>query len=181
MGGGSRVHDRTLLDALEALDSERIESTVWRVARKELDPLRGSSANGRWSAVGEFEVLYTCFEEEGALAEIGYRLLLEPVWPSLIEHQLHTIEIKTERTLRFATLDELGRLGVDVSRYESFEYSATQAIAAAAHFHDFDGLVVPSARYKCSNLVLFLDKISGGDSLHLTKSEDVNWSDWRRC
>src|ERR1700730_7394720 len=39
--------------------------------RKGRDPLRGSTANGRWSpSGGEFEVLFTSLERDGALAEI---------------------------------------------------------------------------------------------------------------
>ena len=111
MTGRRSVHDRSILDALEAIDPERFAGEVWRVAPKGRDALRGSAANGRWSpSSGEFEVLYTSLERDGALAEIGYRLSLEPVWPSRIEHELHLIEVETERTLRFAELQSLAPL-----------------------------------------------------------------------
>ena len=74
-----RVHDRELLDALEALAPETFDGDVWRVAREGRDALLGASAGGRWSPSGGFEVLYTSLDAEGALAEIGYRLSLEPV------------------------------------------------------------------------------------------------------
>src|SRR6202035_4827229 len=117
MTGRRSVHDRSILDALEAIDPERFAGEVWRVARKGRDALRGSAANGRWSpSSGEFEVLYTSLERDGALAEIGYRLSLEPVWPSRIEHELHLIDVETERTLRFAELQSLGQLGLSIER-----------------------------------------------------------------
>jgi hypothetical protein len=75
---------------------------------------------------------------------------------------------------------ELGNLGVDITRYETFEYGATQAIAAAAYFLEFDGLLVPSARSACSNLVLFTDRVSQTGHLELVSSEDVDWLDWRK-
>jgi hypothetical protein len=102
------------------------------------------------------------------------------VWPSLIKHQIHVLAVKTERTLRLVDLRELGNLGVDISRYESFEYGATQAIAAAAHFLEFDGLLVPSARFPCSNLVLFTDRVSHAGHIQLVNSEDVDWLDWQK-
>jgi hypothetical protein len=179
MAGGGRVHDRALLDALEALTPESIEATVWRVARSGRDPLRGTAAFGRWTSTGEFEVLYTSLLREGALAEVGYRLGLEPVWPTQIQHQIHAIEIQTERTLRLASLEQLSKLGVDTTRYESFDYSATQAISAAVHFLEFDGLLVPSARYQCSNLVLFLDRLQD-PGIRLVSTERVDWANWRR-
>jgi RES domain len=155
MGGTARVHDRAILDALESLDSKSIEKTVWRVVRTGRDPLRGAVANGRWNAIGEFEVLYTSLAAEGALAEVGYRLSLEPVWPSRIQHEIHTLKIKAERALIFDNLQQLEKLGVNIDRFETFEYTSTQAIAAAAHFLEFDALVVPSARFDAQNLVFF--------------------------
>ena len=135
MLGRRSAHDRSILDALEAIDREPFAGEVWRVTRKDRDPLRGSAAKGRWSpSGGEFEVLYTSLERDGALAEIGYRLSLEPVWPSRLEHEVHLIAVETERTLRFAALDSLAPLGVEIARYHTFEYQAIQAIAAAAYF-----------------------------------------------
>jgi RES domain-containing protein len=176
---GPRLHDRALLDALEAFVTESLEARVWRVTRKDREPLRGSAAGGRWSPIGEFEVLYTSLEREGAVAEIGYRLSLEPVWPSRMDHELHALDVRTERTLRFARLDQLAPLGVNVARFQTFEYDATQAVAAAAHFLEFDGLIVPSARYQCLNLVLFLDRL-GDDRMEVASTEAVDWEDWRR-
>jgi RES domain-containing protein len=180
MSSGGRVHDRSVLDALEKLDPQLFDSDVWRVARKGRDPSRGSSANGRWGAPGELEVLYTSEQRDGALAEVGYRLSLEPVWPSLIQHQIHVLAVRAERALRLVDMRELEKLGVDISRYETFEYGATQAIAAAAHFLEFDGMLAPSARFACSNLVLFMDRVSQTGHIQLVSSEDVDWSDWRR-
>jgi RES domain-containing protein len=177
MAGGGRVHDRAILDALENIDREALKKVVWRAARKGRDPLRGAIANGRWNAIGEFEVLYTSLEADGAVAEVGHRLSLEPVWPSKIEHQLHRLEVKTERALRLDSLPHLERLGVDIKRFESFEYAATQAIAAAAHFLEFDAMTVPSARYNATNLVVFLDRIQ--TSPELLSSEEIDWAKWR--
>jgi len=180
MSSEGRLHDRSILDALEKLDPEPFDSDAWRVARKGRDPLRGSSAGGRWGAAGELDVLYTSEQRDGALAEVGFRLSLEPVWPGLMRHQIHLLAVKAERTLRLVDMRELGNLGVDVARYETFEYGTTQAIAAAAHFLEFDGMLVPSARFACSNLVLFTDRVSKTGHIELVSSEDVDWQDWRR-
>jgi hypothetical protein len=73
----------------------------------------------------------------------------------------------------------LSTLGVDVGRYASFDYSVTQAIAAAAFFLDFDGLIVPSARSTELNLVVFTEKLDAGERLKVEASEQVDWSAWR--
>jgi RES domain-containing protein len=178
MGSSGRVHDRAVLDALEGMAPVSINTVAWRITRAGRDPLRGSAANGRWSPGGTVEVLYSSLEREGALAEIGFRLSLEPVWPSRIQHQLHEIAVKTDRALHFADVASLGAFGVDVARYESFDYAATQAIAAAAHFMEFDGLIVPSARHGSSNLVIFTDR-GVASSLALRRSHPVDWSAWK--
>jgi len=176
MAGRGRIHDRAILDALEAIDHEPFHGVVWRVVRKGREPLRGSGANGRWSAGGEFEVLYTSLERDGALAEIGYRLSLEPVWPSRIEHKIHAIRAEAERILRFADVASLGPFGVDPARYGTFEYGSTQAIAAAAHFLEFDGLIVPNARFNCLNLIIFVERTP---ALTLIETQSVDWDRWR--
>jgi RES domain len=172
-----RIHDRVILDALEALDPAPFNGTVWRVTRKGREALRGAAANGRWSASGEFEALYTSLERDGALAEIGYQLSLQPVWPSRIDHEVHAIAVRAERTLRFANTASLAPLGVDVARYRIFDYTATQAIAAAAHFLEFDGLIVPNARFDCANLVLFTERTP---ALTRIETQPVDWDSWRR-
>lgn len=180
MNRRGRVHDRAILDALEAIGPVPFEDDVWRVTIKGRDALKGSSPDGRWSPPGEFEILYASLESEGAVAEIGYRLSLEPVWPSRIEHEVHLIDLHLDRTLRLADLSELSRLGVNIAKYESFDYLATQGIASAAHFLDFDGLIAPSARYVCSNLVVFLDRIGKNARLEVVETKPVDWPNWQK-
>ena len=178
-GRRGRVHDRAILDALEAIGPAPFEGDVWRVTRKGRDAGKGSSAAGRWSPFGEFEVLYASLEPEGAVAEIGYRLSLEPIWPSRMQHEIHRIGLRLDRSLRLADLSALSPLGVNIARYESFDYAATQAIASAARFLEFGGLMVPGARHDGSNMVVFLDRI-GDDVFEVRESKPVNWPSWRK-
>ena len=175
-----RVHDREILDALESIGPVPFEGDVWRVTIMGRDAAIGASANGRWSSAGEFEILYTSLESEGALAENGYRLSLEPVWPSRIEHEIHLIDLRLERTLRFVDVSRLSPLGVDATKYESFDCAATQAIALAAHSLEFDGLIVPSARFACLNAVVFLDRIGPDHHEEVRETKPVDWSNWRK-
>jgi RES domain len=89
---------------------------------------------------------------------------------------VHLTEVETERTPRFANLESLAPLGVEIARYHTFEYQATQAIAAAAYFLEFDSLIVPSARFHCPNLVIFTERATG---LVLKNSQAVDWDTWR--
>lgn len=175
-----RVHDRAVLDALEASEAVALTLDVWRVTRAGRDPVRGSAAQGRWSPGGATEVLYTSLERAGAIAEIGFRLGLEPVWPSRIAHEIHAIGAVTERTLRFADVGALVPFGVDPAHYSGFDYAACQALADAAHFLEFDGLLVPSARHGCQNLVIFMDRAAAA-TLQVRSTDAVDWADWRKA
>jgi hypothetical protein len=178
MTNGGRVHDRAILDALDASEGNSFSGRVWRVARSGRPPMRGSSAAGRWSPGGDVEVLYTSIERDGALAEIGFRLSLEPVWPSRIAHEIHELDVEAGNALRFASTEALAPFGIDPARYSSFEYEACQALAAAAHFLEFDGLIVPGARHDAANLVLFMDRPAAAN-LHCVASQSVDWNHWR--
>jgi len=173
------LHDLAILDALEAIGAETFASQVWRVTRKGRDPLRPGAAGGRWSLPGGFEVLYTSLEKAGALAEVGFRLSLEPVWPSRLQHEIHALSARLGRALRLADLGKLQTLGVDTARYAGFDYAATRAIAAAAHFLEFDGLIVPSARHTCLNAVIFPDRLNGNAGIEVETTEAVGWGAWR--
>jgi len=91
---------------------------------------------------------------------------------------MHEIGVQAERTLNLAGMASLGPFGIDVSRYASFDCTATQAAAAAAHFLEFDGLIVPSARHQSQNLVIFMDRDAAG-TLDVRASEAVDWNAWR--
>ena len=175
-----RPHDSALIDALEGRATEVFLGDVWRVTRSGRDALMGSTAPGRWSPGEDRPVLYTSLERDGALAEIGFRLSLEPVWPSRLVHEIHCVEAQTERTLRFVDVAALVPLGVDPARWQGFAYDATRAIAAAAYFLEFDGLIVPSARAACANLVVFLGNLATDIGLSVRRSETVDWSSWRK-
>lgn len=179
MSDVGHVHDLAILDALEAVQAQTFVGQVWRVVRKGGNPLQPSTAGGRWSLPGGFEVLYTSLEKAGALAEVGYRLSLEPVWPSRLQHELHSLSARLGRALRLADLGKLQTLGVDATRYASFDYTATRAIAAAAHFLEFDGLIVPSARHVCLNVVIFPDRLNGDAGVEVETTEAVDWGLWR--
>jgi RES domain-containing protein len=94
-------------------------------------------------------------------------------------HEIHAIDVSTENTLQFADVEALTGFGIDPARYNGFDYAACQALAAAAHFMEFDGLLVPSARHSCQNLVVFMDR-SAAATLEVRSTQSVDWLAWRR-
>lgn len=167
-------HDRALLDALEVA-AIPFSGNVWRISQVGRDPLKGSSLSGRWSG-GDYSVLYTACERDGALAEIGFRLSLEPIWPSRLQHLLHEIKVECEKVIDLSDLPALEKLGVTTPKYKSLDYSVTARISAAVAFLEYDAMLVPNARFACRNLVIFNER---PNSLELVKSSPVDWNAWR--
>ena len=89
--------------------------------------------------------------------------------------------MNASKALNLADLATLGKLDVDVSRYRDRDYSKTQQIADAAYFLGFYGLVAPSARWHCTNAVLFTDRISPG-AVEIVESDEmpIDWEAWRK-
>ena len=179
MANHDRVHDREMLDILEVHDLAPFIGDAWRVVRSGRDPLRGSTANGRWGASGEFEVLYTACDQDGALAEVGYRLSLEPIWPSKIGHEIHRVEVSLDRVLDLTDFNLLAQLGIREDTYESHHYDAEQAVSAAARFLEVQAILVPNARYPGNNLVVYPDLEGALSGLTQAEIAVVDWNIWR--
>lgn len=160
-----RARDHRLLDAIGELEAEAFEGVVWRAAR------------GRWSP-GEFDVLYTSLEADGARAEVYFGLSRQPVFPSRLRYWLYELKVKTSQTLRLANMAALHNLGVEDARYRELYYDRTQAITDAARFMGFDGLIVPNARWDCLNLVLFADAVDP-DGIEVADRVAIDWDAWR--
>jgi RES domain-containing protein len=173
-----RARDVELLDALDAHRGVVFEGSVWRIVRQGRDPLQGSPAGARWDP-GTFDVIYTSLQREGALAEIHFHLSRQPVFPSKLVSVLYKISVRTTRTLKLADVEAVERLGLAKDQYGELSYERTQAIGDAAAFLGFDGMMAPSARWDCLNLVLFTDKFSPED-LIIEHNEVVDWNAWRR-
>ncbi len=165
-----RIHDSELLDALEQLEPKPFTGSSFRIVPERRDPIQArlTGSGGRWDD-GQFPVLYTSIDSGTAIAEVKYHLSRQPIFPSKVSLLLYELEVVTKRTLKFLDVEELTPLGVDAAHYSISDYSqvkknvypSTQAIGSAAHFLEFDGLIVPSARGEGSNLLLFMDRLPG--------------------
>ena len=176
----SAPRDLALLDIIENFQREAYRADVWRICRDGRDPTQGAPSLSRWCN-GQFDVLYTSFERDGALAESNGLLTLQPVFPSKIVSRAHRLAISVTRSLRLADLATLARLGVDTAHYGERDYRKTQAIADAAWFLDFDGIVAPSARWSCLNAMLFTERVTEKASIiEKTEPEPINWAAWQQ-
>ena len=178
MSSERRARDLDLLDTLDKLERVEVQDTLWRVVHFDRDPLLCAPSGGRWD-LGQFDVLYTSFDANGAVAEMHFHLSRQPVFPSTIQFTLNQIEVTTRNSLKFADLRQLEPLGVDPDKYSKLLYARTQAIGDAAAFLGFDGIIAPSARWDYLNLAIFCDNLNPAD-LVLKDTRSVNWEEWRK-
>jgi hypothetical protein len=172
------VHDQDLLDRLSAYASIEFDGTIFRATRQGLNPLAPSLAGGRWAVRDSTAVLYTSLERDGAIAEIAFHLaLLDPLPSKPVS--IHRLRAGTRNTLRLLRAD-LVSLGVDWSRYDSIDYPRTQQIGSAVAFLECDGLIAPSARWTCENLMIFTQNHGLLGKLDLEATEPEDWISWAR-
>jgi RES domain-containing protein len=172
------IHDPVVIDRLSRLPTEVFSGSVFRATRRSLDPTTASVAGGRWSPTDGPAVLYTSFAREGALAEIAFHWAQfnpRPTKPAVI----HQLGVRSERTLRLVR-STLEKLGVSADSYEVPNYGRSQEIGAAVSFLGCDGLIIPSARWTCENLVLFTDNLSMNTILEVQSAEEVDWQQWAK-
>jgi hypothetical protein len=86
--------------------------------------------------------------------------------------------VSTAKTLRLARVGLEG-LGVDMARYGERDYAHTQNIGAALAFLGLDGLIAPSARWQCNNLMIFgTNHMLINERLEVIEEEHIDWRAW---
>ena len=185
----SGPRDRELIDTLDMLKSRNFEGRVWRVTREERDPTLFFGGGNRWDD-GTFDVLYTSLQREGALAEMKFHVSRgQPIIPSKIKYRLHELNVRLNGVLDLTTTALLESLKVNLASFGKLpyldrhsEYEACQKIAETVHFlgsddpHDPSGILVPNARIKGNNLVIFADYVRSEDITHLKDHGIIDWS-----
>lgn len=170
-------HDQSLVDQLSALALERFGGEVFRATGLGVDPLACSFNGGGWSPPAgdglDVPILYTSMEREGALADVISCLTLLAPLPSR-PLKIARLGISTTKTSRLARVD-LEKLGVDPARSGERDDSQTQRIGAALAFLGLDGLIAPSARWHCDNLMIYQANHPLGERLAVIDEEPIDW------
>lgn len=176
------IHDQGLVDQLSAFATERFEGEVFRATGVTADALAFSVNGGRWAPAAQdgadVPVLYTSRERDGALAEVvSYLTQLTPL-PLSRPLKVSRLGVSTAKTLRLARID-LERLGVVMEQYGERDYAQTQRIGAALAFLGLDGLIAPSARWQCDNLMIYqTNHHMLIERLEVIEAEHVDWGAW---
>jgi hypothetical protein len=175
------IHDQVLLEALSSLPTEPFRGEVFRATGVSVDPTAPSINGGRWAPPPDRDpgiyVLYTSFEQAGALAEVcSFLADLTPV-PKNRKIKVTRIGISVSRCVSLSE-QQLKHLGVDMTQYGVRDYRRTQEIGAAISFLGADALIAPCARWPCKNLNVFVDNHKISETLEVMDEAHVEWRDW---
>jgi hypothetical protein len=178
------IHAKEVLDRLGSLSPIEFGDDVFRATRHGLAPLTASTRGGRWSprdvlgGTDSVATLYTSCVRDGALAELAFHYAQLTPFPSkpVLLHRLH---VTTKKTLRLLHVD-LVSLDVAWADYQTLNYVKTQQIGAAVAFLGCDGLIAPSARWTCENLMLFPTNHAFESELSVVTSDKVALKEWAR-
>ncbi len=122
-------------------------------------------------------VLYTSLDRDGAVAEVVSFLAELTPPPGPLPIKVTRLAVSTARTMRLVRAD-LKALEVDLAHYGERDYVQTQKIGAALAFLGFDGLIAPSARWPCENLMIFKDNHALTECLDVIAEEQIEWRTW---
>ncbi len=178
---------KALLDAIDTETPTTYVGRLWRVVTEGFDPLRPSRAGGRWDD-GSFDVLYTSASREGAMAESWFHLAKgQPIVPSKISKRLYQIEADLQRVLDLSGDGRLAALGVNVATYGRLnyvqrleEYPSLQQIGEVAFFYEYQAVIVPSARWPGTNVVIMTEHVAV-TQLGVIDDEAVDLEAWARA
>lgn len=176
------LHRIELTDAISRFEAVQFTGRVYRVTRQNVEPGAPSNSGGRWAypagSDGGCPILYMSLERDGAIAEVAsYLSLLSPTPSKPLD--LHTLEVSASKTIKIAIAD-IEKLGAATADYHQRNYERTREIGAAVNFLGYDGLIVPSARWKCDNLVIFSDNHGLAEKLEKVAVEQIDWQAWAR-
>ena len=178
------IHDQILVDRLSRYSQEKVDALLFRATRASADPLARSISGGRWAPPPDgdpgFYALYTCYERDGAIAEVVSFLAEQTPIPGPRPIKVTQLAVTASKVVRLSRPD-LESLGVDFARYGERDYPVTQKIGAALSFLGVDALIAPSARWRCDNFVIFMDNHALAERLEVLHSDEVEWRAWARA
>lgn len=157
------MRQRDLLAAIADIDPIRVQGTFERHTSLRWEELKPSAAGGRWGQRRAYEVLYLGRPRDSVVIE-AYRHLVDDelddtgaLAASVLERRIVTckVDVPNVLDLRISSV----RTALSLTDAQLFsdvgDYTACQAIGAAAHRLGLAGLIAPAASRRGETLTLF--------------------------
>lgn len=146
-------YDRNFIAALEALPSTPLQGNVYRHMFADNDPLLENRRGARWNPP-EVPAIYASLEVDTVLAEAEHQIKLQPLAPQA-RRTIYTIRVNLRSALDLRDTDAFAQAGLQLQSLADTDWSHCQLVGGATEWLGHDGLLIPSARARGTNLVIF--------------------------
>lgn len=136
------------------------------------DPFLENRRGARWNPP-EVPAIYACLERETVLAEVEHQIASQPFRPQA-RRTLYTIRASLSSALDLTDPDVLARVGLQLQSLTSPDWSRCQLVGGATDWLGHDGLLVPSARAKGTNLVIFPNRRDIAEEMEIVDTELIS-------
>jgi RES domain-containing protein len=149
------IYSEDLLQRLAEIRPEVWVGVLYRHMFGTYSPHKENTVGARWNPP-EVAAIYTSLESSTAESEGDYRIGMEPLKPKA-ERRIHRVKVVLASVLDLRDWRLLESLGIDEPSYSMPEPPSCQEVGGAVAHLGHDGILVPSARSKGSNLVIYPD------------------------
>jgi len=165
------VDHLALADRLHEVVSVPWRGQVYRHMFAGYPPDRENTGGARWNPAG-IGAIYTSLERATSMAEAEYHLSLQPVRPR-IRRTMYVIQVALGNTIRL-TVEDLALFGLTDEMLGSFDLEPCQVVGGAIATLGRDGMLVPSARTRGTNLVIFPANRSAEFTLETIDEQNID-------
>lgn len=165
------IYEPQFLDFLQEQESGKWEGKVFRHMFADYPPQRENTGGARWNPSG-VAAIYTSLKRATALAEADHKISLQPVRPR-VRRTIYQIHVHLDKALRLPQ-NALDHLGATAEVIAAIDLGPCQMIGGAVAWLEYDGMIVPSARHKGSNLVIFPMNQIVGYALEVVDEEVID-------
>ncbi len=165
------IHRPELLDALQHAPSSPLSLSAWRHMFGGRRPDSENIGGARWNPPGT-PAIYLSLSREGAIAEGDHALAVQPLRPRARRY-VYEVTLTLERVLDLTADTHLRAVGLTPEMIGQDDHESCREVGGAVAWQGHDGLLIPSARSKASNLVVFPNNRNVAASFDHGHAEEV--------
>ena len=163
-----RPYDPSLLDVVEQHIAEW-KGLAFRQVFSDTDVLRANILGARWNPPN-LEAIYCSLKPETAIAEIDHLISRQPI-PIKKPRVTHKLVIELSKVADFRSVSPLESCGITSEMLMSDDLTHSQLVGGAVAWLGCGGMLIPSARVKGTNMVIFMSNLAPSDTVDPVSQE----------
>jgi len=142
-----------ILETLANITARPWEGEVFRHMFADISPDHENTQGARWNPP-QVPAIYASLARSVVIAESDYQIAMQPRRPPA-KRTVYRIAVRLRSVLDISEPKILTALGLNADALSAMDMRICQAIGSSAERLEHDGLIVPSARAKGLNLVIY--------------------------